>query len=83
MKELLYLSTGFQVFSQIVMSVINLKLNLNELARFQTVYGIASLAQCQKGRRILKQVHSNILLLANPYQRGSTRNEKKKLIIQL
>lgn len=61
------------------MSVINLKLtNLNELARFQTVYGITSLAQCQKGKRILKQVHSNILLLPNPYLRGSTRNEKKK-----
>ena len=59
------------------MSVINLKLNLNELARFQTVYGIAFLDQCQKGRRILKQVHSNLLLLPNLYQRGSTRNEKK------
>lgn len=77
MKELQYLSKGVQVFSQIVMSVINLKLDLNELARFQTVYGITSLTECKKGRRILKQVQSKILLLPNPYLRGSTRNEKK------
>lgn len=84
MAELLYLSTGvhWSLAKSSCMSDIKLT-NLNELARFQTVYDIASLAQCQKGRLILKQVHGNILSLPSPYQRGSTKNEKKKLIIHL